>query len=389
MRGFSPREWGPESAEGRMATVKHALSGNSPATDTAAEKPARGAGRGLRFQRYFTDGKKSPFDAVEWEKRTALIGNEKGVTIFRQEDVEVPKSWSQTATNIVTSKYFHGKPGTAQREGSVRQLIGRVVNTIVRWGGECGYFADAESRDAFGDELTHLLVEQKMAFNSPVWFNVGVQPKPQCSACFINSVSDNMESIMGLTRSEGMLFKWCSGTGTNFSTLRGSKETLSGGGIASGPVSFMKGFDAFAGVIKSGGKTRRAAKMVILNVDHPDVEEFIDCKLVEERKAWALIDAGYDGNFNGGAAYESVFFQNSNNSVRVTDTYMEAVEKDGDWTTHAVTTGAPMETFKARYLLNKMAEAAWVCGDPGIQYHDTVNRWHTSANTAPINASNP
>src|SRR5204862_245289 len=258
-----------------MATVKHALSGNSPATDTAAEQPARGAGKGLSFQRYFADGNKSPFDAVEWEKRTALIGNEKGVTIFRQEDVEVPKSWSQTATNIVASKYFHGKPGTAQREGSVRQLIGRVVNTIVRWGGECGYFADAESRDAFRDELTHLLVEQKMAFNSPVWFNVGVQPKPQCSACFINSVSDNMESIMGLTRTEGMLFKWGSGTGTNFSTLRGSRETLSGGGIASGPVSFMKGFDAFAGVIKSGGKTRRAAKMVILNIDHPDIVEFM------------------------------------------------------------------------------------------------------------------
>jgi len=207
-----------------MATVKHALGGKSLATDTAAEKTA---GKGLSFQRYFTDGKKSPFDAVEWEKRTALIGNEKGVTIFRQEDVEVPKSWSQTATNIVTSKYFHGKPGTAQREGSARQLIGRVVSTIVRWGQECGYFADAESRDAFRDELTHLLVEQKMAFNSPVWFNVGVQPKPQCSACFINSVSDNMESIMGLTRTEGMLFKWGSGTGTNFSTLRGSKETLS------------------------------------------------------------------------------------------------------------------------------------------------------------------
>ena len=224
-----------------MATVKHALSGNSPATDAATEKTAVSTGKGLTFQRFFTDGKKSPFDLVEWEKRTALIGNEKGVTIFRQEDVEVPKSWSQTATNIVTSKYFHGKPATAQREGSVRQLIGRVVNTIVRWGEECGYFADLASRDAFRDELCHLLVEQKMSFNSPVWFNVGVQPKPQCSACFINSVNDSMESIMGLTRTEGMLFKWGSGTGTNFSTLRGSKETLSGGGIASGPVSFMKG----------------------------------------------------------------------------------------------------------------------------------------------------
>src|SRR5260221_3279687 len=249
-----------------MATVKPALNGKTLETKAAAGTAA-GIRTGLVFERFFTDGKISPFEAVEWEKRTALIGNEKGVTIFRQEDVEVPKSWSQTATNIVASKYFHGKPGSPEREGSVRQLIGRVVNTIVRWGSEGGYFTDSASRDAFKDELTHLLVEQKMAFNSPLWFNVGVQSKPQCSACFINSVHDDMESIMGLTRTEGMLFKWGSGTGTNFSALRGSKETLSGGGIASGPVSFMKGFDAFAGVIKSGGKTRRAAKMVILNVD--------------------------------------------------------------------------------------------------------------------------
>src|ERR1700694_1026060 len=329
MRGFSPREWGPDSAEERMATVKQALGGKFPVTETAVEKTARDAGTGLAFQRYFTDGNKSPFDTVEWEKRTALIGNEKGVTIFRQEDVEVPKSWSQTATNIVTSKYFHGKPGTAQREGSARQLIGRVVNTIVRWGQEGGYFADAESRDAFRDELTHLLVEQKMSFNSPVWFNVGVQPKPQCSACCINSVSDNMESIMGLTRTEGMLFKWGSGTGTNFSTLRGSKETLSGGGIASGPVSFMKGFDAFAGVIKSGGKTRRAAKMVILNIDHPDIVEFIESKVKEERKAHVLIEQGYDRSIDG-EAYSSVFFQNANHSVRVTDDFMRAVVEDKD-----------------------------------------------------------
>ncbi len=388
MRGFSLREWGPESAEGRMATVKHALSGNSPGTDTAAEKPARGAGKGLRFQRYFTDGKKSPFDAVEWEKRTALIGNEKGVTIFRQEDVEVPKSWSQTATNIVTSKYFHGKSGTAQREGSVRQLIGRVVSTIVRWGEQCGYFADAESRDAFRDELTHLLVEQKMAFNSPVWFNVGVQPKPQCSACFINSVSDNMESIMGLTRTEGMLFKWGSGTGTNFSTLRGSKETLSGGGIASGPVSFMKGFDAFAGVIKSGGKTRRAAKMVILNIDHPDIVEFIECKMKEERKAHVLIEQGYDSSIDGDA-YASIFFQNANHSVRVTDDFMRAVVEDKDWWTKNVIDGQPNEKLRARDLMLKISDSTWHCGDPGMQYDTTVNRWHTAKNTARINASNP
>ena len=371
-----------------MATVKHALRGNSPATDTAAEKSAGGAGRGLSFQRYFTDGNKSPFDAVEWEKRTALIGNEKGVTIFRQEDVEVPKNWSQTATNIVASKYFHGKPGTAQREGSVRQLIGRVVNSIVRWGEECGYFADMPSRDAFRDELTHLLVEQKMSFNSPVWFNVGVQPKPQCSACFINSVSDSMESIMGLTRTEGMLFKWGSGTGTNFSTLRGSKETLSGGGIASGPVSFMKGFDAFAGVIKSGGKTRRAAKMVILNIDHPDIVEFIECKMKEERKAHVLIEQGYDSAIDGDA-YSSIFFQNANHSVRVTDDFMRAVAEDKDWWTKNVIDGQPNEKLRARDLMMKIADSTWRCGDPGMQYDTTVNRWHTAKNTARINASNP
>ena len=231
---------------------------------------------GLEFRRRFTDGKVAPFDKVEWERRTALIGNDKGQVIFRQENVEVPKGWSQTATNIVASKYFHGKPNTPERESSVRQLIRRVADTIIRWGEEGGYFTTAESKNAFRDELTHLLVEQKMAFNSPVWFNVGVQAKPQCSACFINSVQDSMDSIMNLAKTEGMLFKWGSGTGTNFSTLRGSHETLSGGGIASGPVSFMKGFDAFAGVIKSGGKTRRAAKMVILNVDHPDILEFIE-----------------------------------------------------------------------------------------------------------------
>ncbi|MEQ1353296.1 MAG: vitamin B12-dependent ribonucleotide reductase, partial [Candidatus Acidiferrum sp.] len=323
-----------------MATVKTALNGKSLQTGTTTETNSSSAGTGLFFQRYFTDGTKSPFDMVEWEQRTALIGNEKGVTIFRQEGVEVPKGWSQTATNIVTSKYFHGKPGSPEREGSVRQLIARVVNTIVRWGEEGGYFANDDSRDAFRDELTHLLVEQKMAFNSPVWFNVGVQPKPQCSACFINSVTDTMESIMGLTRTEGMLFKWGSGTGTNFSSLRGSKETLSGGGIASGPVSFMKGFDAFAGVIKSGGKTRRAAKMVILNIDHPDIVEFIECKRKEERKAHVLIEQGYDSAIDGDA-YSSIFFQNANHSVRVTDEFMRAAAEDKDWWTKNVIDGQP------------------------------------------------
>ena len=369
-----------------MATVKPALNGK--AMETASATKNAGAKSGLRFERYFTDGRTAPFDNVEWEKRTALIGNEKGVTIFKQEDVEVPKGWSQTATNIVASKYFHGKVGSPERESSVRQLIGRVVKTVVRWGEQGGYFADTASRDAFRDELTHLLVEQKMSFNSPVWFNVGVQAKPQCSACFINSVHDDMESIMGLTRTEGMLFKWGSGTGTNFSALRGSKEALSGGGIASGPVSFMKGFDAFAGVIKSGGKTRRAAKMVILNVDHPDIMEFIECKVREEKKAHVLIEQGYNSAIDG-EAYSSIFFQNANHSVRVTDEFMRAVEEDRDWWTKNVTDGQPNEKYTARELLAKIADSTWHCGDPGMQYDTTVNRWHTCKNTARINASNP
>ncbi len=343
---------------------------------------------GLEFMRRFTDGKVNPFDAVEWERRTAMIGNDKGQVIFRQEDVEVPKSWSQTATNIVTSKYFHGKLNTPERETSIRQLIGRVADTIVRWGVEGGYFASAEAKHAFHDELTHLLVEQKMAFNSPVWFNVGVQAKPQCSACFINSVQDNMDSIMNLAKTEGMLFKWGSGTGTNFSTLRGSHELLSGGGIASGPVSFMKGFDAFAGVIKSGGKTRRAAKMVILNVDHPDIVEFIESKTKEERKAHVLIEQGYNSSIDG-EAYSSVFFQNANHSVRVTDDYMRAAEEDRDWWTHNVNDGEPAEKYRAKDLLKMMAESAWQCGDPGMQYDTTINRWHTCKSTDRINASNP
>jgi ribonucleoside-diphosphate reductase alpha chain len=371
-----------------MATVKPVLHGKEMATETNTKKTLSTAGKGLQFQRYFTDGKKSPFDAVEWEKRTALIGNEKGVTIFRQEDVEVPKSWSQTATNIVTSKYFHGKPGTPEREGSVRQLISRVANTIVAWGEKSGYFADVASREAFRDELAHLLVEQKMAFNSPVWFNVGVQPKPQCSACFINSVQDNMGSIMDLAKTEGMLFKWGSGTGTNFSSLRGSKEALSSGGIASGPVSFMKGFDAFAGVIKSGGKTRRAAKMVILNTDHPDIVEFIECKMKEESKAHVLIEQGYDSSIDGDA-YSSIFFQNANHSVRVTDDFMRAVMDDKDWWTKNVADGQPVDKLRARDLMHKISDSTWHCGDPGMQYDTTVNRWHTCKNTARINASNP
>jgi len=371
-----------------MAETKMALSGNLTGKMEVEHQERKTVSAGLEFRRKFTDGKIAPFDAVEWERRTAQIGNEKGQVIFRQDSIEVPKSWSQTATNIVASKYFHGKPNTPEREGSVRQLIGRVVDTIVRWGEQGGYFASADSRSAFHDELTHLLVEQKMAFNSPVWFNVGVQPKPQCSACFINSVHDSMESIMNLAKTEGMLFKWGSGTGTNFSTLRGSKETLSGGGIASGPVSFMKGFDAFAGVIKSGGKTRRAAKMVILNVDHPDIAEFIDCKMKEERKAQVLIEQGYNSAIDG-EAYGSIFFQNANHSVRVTDEFMQAVEDDRDWWTRNVNDGTPAEKFSARDLLRRMSESAWQCGDPGMQYDTTVNRWHTCRASDRIYASNP
>jgi len=370
-----------------MAEVRMAI--NKETLQTAARNvPVTGAKRGLDFSRYFTDGRISPFDAVEWETRTALIGNEKGQVIFRQENVEVPKPWSQTATNIVASKYFHGKPNSPERESSVRQLIGRVVDTIVGWGEKGGYFASDASRDTFRDELAHLLVEQKMAFNSPVWFNVGVQAKPQCSACFINSIQDDMGAIMGLAKTEGMLFKWGSGTGTNFSALRGSRETLSGGGIASGPVSFMKGFDAFAGVIKSGGKTRRAAKMVILNMDHPDIVEFIECKMKEERKAQVLIQQGYDPGIDG-EAYSSVFFQNANHSIRVTDEFMRAVEEDKDWWTRNVTDGSPAGQFRARHLLSLAADSAWHCGDPGMQYDSTINRWHTCSKTARINASNP
>src|SRR2546427_792763 len=322
-----------------MAHTKMAL--NQKTTTGKTEPPlepprSTQAKTGLEFLRFFADGKVSPLDAVAWERRTAQISNEKGQTIFRQENVEVPKTWSQTATNIVASKYFHGKLNTPERESSVRQLISRVVDTIVGWGEQGGYFVSSTDQETLRDELTHLLVEQKMSFNSPVWFNVGVQPKAQCSACFINSVQDDMESIMNLTKTEGMLFKWGSGTGTNFSSLRGSREALSGGGIASGPVSFMKGFDAFAGVIKSGGKTRRAAKMVILNVDHPDIVEFIDCKMKEERKAHVLVEQGYDPAIDG-EAYTSIFFQNANHSVRVTDEFMQAVEEDRDWWTRTVT----------------------------------------------------
>jgi len=344
--------------------------------------------RGLTFRRLYTDGVTPPFETVEWELRTAAITNEKGEVFFEQRDVEVPKSWSMTATNIVAQKYFHGKPGTPQRERSVRQLIGRVVDTITGFGVKGGYFRTGADRDVFHDELTAILVHQVASFNSPVWFNVGVEPRPQASACFINSVGDSMASILDLAKTEGMLFKFGSGTGSNLSSLRSSTESLSSGGIASGPVSFMRGFDSFAGAIKSGGKTRRAAKMVILNVDHPDIEEFIVAKEKEERKAWDLIEAGWDGSFNG-EVYGNIAFQNANHSVRVTDTFMRAVETGGTHTTTAVLTGQPMKTYDARQLFLEMSQAAWVCGDPGMQYDTTINKWNPCKATHRINASNP
>ena len=347
-------------------------------------------GKGLRVKRYFTQAGVDPFDQIEWEKRTAIITGERGEVVFEQSDVEVPRFWSQLATNVVVSKYFRGQVGTPERETSVRQVIGRVVETLTQWGRDMHYFASEEDAEAFRDELKYLLVHQYAAFNSPVWFNVGIEPRPQCSACFIVSVEDTMESILDLAKTEGMIFKYGSGSGSNLSRIRGSQEYLSGGGRASGPVSFMRGFDAFAGVIKSGGKTRRAAKMVVLNIDHPDIVDFIECKAKEEQKAWALIEQGYDPGFNvPGGAYDSVFFQNANHSVRVTDEFMRAVVEDREWVTTARTTGAVIGRYRARDLFRKIAEAAWICGDPGLQFHDTTNRWHTVKNSGPIEASNP
>lgn len=345
---------------------------------------------GVSFQRVFTQEGQDPFEAVEWELRSATIANEKGEVVFEQNEVEVPKAWSQMATNVVVSKYFRGQLDTPDRETSVRQLIGRVVDTMTSWGEKGGYFASPADRDAFHDELAYLLLHQMMAFNSPVWFNCGVEERPQCSACFINSVQDTMASILDLAKTEGMLFKWGSGTGTNFSSIRSSREPLAGGGTASGPVSFMRGYDSFAGVIKSGGKTRRAAKMVILDVDHPDVMDFIRSKACEEKKAWALIDAGYDGGFNvPGGAYDSVQFQNANHSVRLTDEFMEKALNGEEWETRARVDGSVLDRYNAADVLCEIADAAWVCGDPGLQFDSTINAWHTCKNTGRINASNP
>jgi ribonucleoside-diphosphate reductase alpha chain len=364
--------------------------------------------------RFFTarlEAGKTPYEEIQWELRNATIGNDKGAVIFEQRDVEVPADWSQTATNIVASKYFHGKLGSPGRERSVAQLVHRVVDTIADWGKADRYFKTDEDAENFRNELAHLMLTQKGCFNSPVWFNVGIKEargygwcydeatdsvqklatsehRPQCSACFINSVRDSLESILELAKTEGMLFKWGSGTGTNLSALREEEAILSGGGRASGPLSFMKGFDAFAGVIKSGGKTRRAAKMVILNADHPDIENFIWCKAKEEQKAHTLVDAGYDSSLDG-EAYSSIFFQNANNSVRVTDEFMYAAVEDREWWTRSVLTGQPVKRCKARELLEQIADAAHHCGDPGMQFDTTVNRWNPCKNTARINASNP
>ncbi len=347
-------------------------------------------GEGLAFPRYFTRADRDPFEEVEWELRDASITGPDGTVFFEQKSVEFPASWSQTATNVVVQKYFRGTMDTPERESSVRQMIGRVADTIYAWGREGRYFKSANDATAFRDELVHLLLHQKMSFNSPVWFNVGVEDNPQCSACFINSVDDSMESILKLARTEGMLFKYGSGTGSNLSSLRSSAELLQGGGTASGPVSFMKGFDSFAGAIKSGGKTRRAAKMVILDAEHPDIVDFVECKANEERKAWALIDAGYDGGFNvPGGAYDSIGYQNANHSVRAADDFMRAVDRDQPWTTKAVVDGRPVAQMPARELMGRIAEAAHLCGDPGMQFDTTINDWNPCINTARINASNP
>ncbi len=405
----------PEVTTGApSATSVKETTATKPVTQTNPAQTSKAPG--LTFKRLFTKPGVSPYDEIEWELRTAQITDAKGNVIFEQKDVETPKDWSMTATNIVASKYLHGTLDTPERESGVRALVTRVADTIANWGKSQGYFKTAEDGATFYDELSFILLRQYAAFNSPVWFNVGcdrIEPNsdaqnwhwnpiagrvefgvtgyktPQCSACFINSVKDSLDSILTLAKTEGMLFKWGSGTGTNLSSLRSSTEQLSGGGTASGPLSFMKGFDAFAGVIKSGGKTRRAAKMVILNIDHPDIVEFIECKQKEEAKAHALVREGYDGSHPDSDAYSSIFFQNANNSVRVNDDFMYAVMRDTDFSTRAIRDGRPMQTFKAKELLRKISEATWHCGDPGMQYDTTVNRWHTSKNTDRINASNP
>jgi ribonucleoside-diphosphate reductase alpha chain len=353
---------------------------------TATSTPQTGL-QGLSIERRFSTAGTHPFDEIEWEIRDAVIGNPESPA-FEQRGVEFPKSWSQNATNIVAQKYFRGQLGTEQRESSVKQMIGRVAGTISGWGREGGYFASAEDADAFEAELTSILLNQKAAFNSPVWFNVGFEERPQCSACFILSVEDNMDSILAWNTKEGKIFRGGSGSGINLSNIRGSMEQLAKGGTASGPVSFMRGADSWAGTIKSGGKTRRAAKMVVLDVDHPDIEHFIWCKADEERKAAALRDAGFDMSIDG-EGFTSIQYQNANNSVRVSDEFMEAVEAGEDWHLTARTNDETVKTVDARELMNQIADAAWRCADPGVQYDTIINRWHTCPESGRINASNP
>ena len=345
---------------------------------------------GLGITRRFTSEGVDPYDTITWERRAArLTDHRDGSVAFEQFDVEVPSRWSQNATNILAQKYFRGELGTPERESSLRQVIDRIVGAITAWGQRDGYFGDAAEADAFQAELTHLLANQMVAFNSPVWFNIGVRGVPQqASACFILSVEDDMESILNWYAEEGRIFKGGSGAGVNLSNLRGSMEPLEGGGTASGPVSFMRGADASAGTIKSGGKTRRAAKMVILDADHPDVEDFVWCKAHEERKARALEAAGFDMSLDG-ADIHSVQYQNANNSVRVSDDFMQSVVDDEDWQLVARTTGEAVRTVRARDLFRQIAEASWECADPGVQFGTTINRWHTASNTGPITASNP
>ena len=368
-----------------MASVEHKTTDHATAevvVNTVIDQEAK-----LGVRRYFTIPGRDPFDEIEWEIRDATIPGRNGPA-FEQRGVEFPKFWSQTATNIVAQKYFRGRLSSPERESSVKQMVGRVVQTAVTWGKQGGYFADDEEADTFEAELKAILVNQYASFNSPVWFNVGFEEKPQCSACFILSIEDSMEAILDWIRREGVIFRGGSGSGVNLSRLRSSKEQLSKGGYASGPVSFMRGADASAGTIKSGGKTRRAAKMVVLDVDHPDVEEFIWCKAKEERKARVLEQNGYDMSLDS-PDWASIQYQNANNSVRVNDTFMEAAADGREFNLTARTDGAVVDTVDARDLLRQIAAAAWECADPGVQYDTTINSWHTLPNTGRINASNP
>src|SRR4051794_9572668 len=402
-----------------LSVASHRRRGRQASAPTPrTHKPApSGSKKTVKVERTFSDPKINPFDQIEWERRTAEITDDSGKVIFKQENVEVPKTWSMLATKVVVSKYFYGEQGLPERETSVRQLIHRICRTIADWGVKDGYFSKAGG-EVFYNEMTWLCLNQYGAFNSPVWFNVGLYPEygignkssrgnwfynrklgqaeraktqyeyPQCSACFIQSVEDNMESIMHLAHSEAMLFKFGSGTGTDLSPIRSSREKLSGGGRPSGPLSFLKVYDQVANVVKSGGKTRRAAKMNTLRDWHGDIEEFIDAKQKEERKAWALIEQGYDGSYNG-EAYGSVMYQNENLSVRVSDQFMQAAVDGKEWWTRSVTSGKPLQKKDANALLNKIAEGTWICGDPGLQYDGAIQKWHTCKGTEPIHSTNP